>query len=387
MNHPFKNGIQRKSAHVWTVLACTVCAVMLLLTSCITQAPHATVDDVAALKKELSDAASEIDTLKEGYTASQLELEALKARDEATQGEIDALKGQNEAAKEEIDALKGQNEAAKEEIDALKGQNEAAKEEIDALKGQNEAAKEEIDALKGQNEVAKEEIDALKGQSAAMQQEIDALKAQLEALQNAMPAPPSGKIRIYIDQGHNPTSYHNSGASGNGLYEQDLTFEIGCMLAELLQADGRFEIRLSRPTADTVLGTDNNSSLDARVQGAQEFGADYFISLHINSYTDAAANGIEVYVAEENSISYSFASRLLQGMLDTTGLKDRGVKLNPELRVLKNATMPATLLEMGFISNAGDAALLAESPDLFTQGIYDGILAYFGLTAPSASAD
>ena len=47
--------------------------------------------------------------------------------------------------------------------------------------------------------------------------------------------------------------------------------------------------------------------------------------------------------------------------------------------VLKNATMPATLLEMGFISNANDAAMLAENPQLFAQGIYNGILSYFQL--------
>ena len=39
--------------------------------------------------------------------------------------------------------------------------------------------------------------------------------------------------------------------------------------------------------------------------------------------------------------------------------------------------MPATLLEMGFITNEGDAKLLDESPELFAQGIFNGIQAYF----------
>ena len=39
--------------------------------------------------------------------------------------------------------------------------------------------------------------------------------------------------------------------------------------------------------------------------------------------------------------------------------------------------MPAALLEMGFISNSGDALLLDESPELFAQGIYNGIVNYF----------
>ena len=166
-----------------------------------------------------------------------------------------------------------------------------------------------------------------------------------------------------------------------------MTFTIGCLLAQLLEEDGRFEVCLSRPTADTVLGTDNTSSLVARVRGAQEFGADYFISLHTNSYEIESANGIEVFVAEQDSTSYVFGDSLLQGLINSTNLRNRGMQLNPDLYVLQNATMPAALLEMGFISNPTDAALLAESPDLFAEGIYDGILTFFELTAPTTSSN
>jgi len=41
--------------------------------------------------------------------------------------------------------------------------------------------------------------------------------------------------------------------------------------------------------------------------------------------------------------------------------------------------MPAVLLELGFITNARDAALMSGQPDLFARGIYEGILNYFGL--------
>lgn len=187
----------------------------------------------------------------------------------------------------------------------------------------------------------------------------------------------SDKIRIYIDQGHNPAPYHNSGAEGNGLYEQDVTFHIGCLLAERLTADGRFEVCLSRPYPDTVLGSDNASSLQARVDGAADFQADYFISIHINAYTQDTVNGAEALVLSGNRESYVFGRSLLEGIIDATALKNRGVKENSNLYVLKNAAMPATLLELGFITNSGDAALLADSPELFAQGIYDGILDYF----------
>ena len=185
------------------------------------------------------------------------------------------------------------------------------------------------------------------------------------------------KIRIYIDQGHNPSQYHNNGAEGNGLLEQDLTFNIGCLLSDLLIEDGRFEVCLSRPNEDTVLGTDNLSSLKARVDGATAFDADYFISLHINSFTRDDVNGIEVFSPIDDEVSYAFGESLLCGLLDSTNLKNRGMKHSSALYVLVNTNMTAVLLEMGFISNPSDAAKLEEHPELFAKGIYDGILNYF----------
>ena len=185
------------------------------------------------------------------------------------------------------------------------------------------------------------------------------------------------KIRIYIDQGHNPHPHHNTGAEGNGLYEQDLTYEIGCFLAVRLEADGRFAVCLSRPDEETVLGTDIASSLNARVEGAVNFEADYMISLHINSFTQDTVNGIEVFISGYDSESYFFGQSLLDGLLASTGLANRGMKRDAELYVLKNAAMPAVLVEMGFISNATDAALLSEHPEQFAQGIYAGISDYF----------
>lgn len=49
-------------------------------------------------------------------------------------------------------------------------------------------------------------------------------------------------IKIFIDQGHNPSG-PNTGAEGFGLKEQDITYQVGKELAELLRADDRFEVR------------------------------------------------------------------------------------------------------------------------------------------------
>ena len=184
-------------------------------------------------------------------------------------------------------------------------------------------------------------------------------------------------IKIYVDQGHNPVN-PNAGAEGNGLREQDLVYVIGQELAALLRADPDFEVRLSRPTRDTLLGTTNATSLSARVNEANRWGADYFISLHTNAASSPSASGSEAYVYARGTRAFGFAKDILDNLTDITGLRDRGVQARPGLYVLRRTQMPATLLELGFITNPGDAALMRDDPGLFAEGIYRGIKEYTG---------
>ena len=57
-----------------------------------------------------------------------------------------------------------------------------------------------------------------------------------------------------------------------------------------------------------------------------------------------------------------------------------GLKLRPGLYVLRKTNMPAVLVEIGFISNRRDANLMANEPELFAEGIYNGILDYLSLS-------
>ena len=184
-------------------------------------------------------------------------------------------------------------------------------------------------------------------------------------------------IKIYIDQGHNPRSF-NTGAEGNGFYEQDLTYEIGRRLYNLFLTNPDFEPRLSRPTPDTILGTSNSTSLSARVREANSWGADIFLSLHINAAENPRASGNEALVyGPTSTVAVGLGEDILEELTRTTGLRNRGVVYRPGLYVLKETYMPAVLVEMGFISNPSDAELLAYSPELFARGIYRGVVKYF----------
>lgn len=187
-------------------------------------------------------------------------------------------------------------------------------------------------------------------------------------------------INIFIDQGHNPTGYHNTGARGHGLIEEDITYQVGVYLADMLRNDYRFDVRLSRPTPTTVLGTNNTTSLAERVRLANEWPADYFISIHANANPNPNINGAEMYIYQFNTQANWLAQHIMSGIVNNTPLRNNGIWENRSLYVLRNTNMPAVLVEMGYLSNYNDAMIIRDNQWNIAYGIYLGILSYFGFT-------
>ena len=185
-------------------------------------------------------------------------------------------------------------------------------------------------------------------------------------------------IKIFIDQGHNPTGYHNTGAIGGGLHEEDITYQVGVYLADLLNNDSRFEARLSRPTPTTVLGTNTLTSLAQRVQMANEWPADYFISIHTNDNPNPAINGTEIYLYRYGTQANWLAQHIMNAITQIVGTKNNGILLNPSLYVLRRTNMPSLLIELGYMSNPSDLQKLQDMQYQFAYAIYQGILRYFG---------
>lgn len=185
-------------------------------------------------------------------------------------------------------------------------------------------------------------------------------------------------IKIFIDQGHNPTGYHNTGARGLGLIEEDITYQVGIYLANLLGADRRFSVMLSRPTSTTVLGTSNATSLAERVRMANEWPTDYFISIHANANVNPAINGAEIYIYQYNTQAHWLAQHIMDAIVHFTALNNNGIRINQSLYVLRRTNMPSLLIEMGYLTNEHDAAILRDDQWLIAYAIYIGILNYFG---------
>ena len=184
--------------------------------------------------------------------------------------------------------------------------------------------------------------------------------------------------KIYIDQGHNPNP-PNTGAEGNGYREQDITYTVGTQLASLLNTDSNFEVLTSRKTPTQILGTSNATSQRTRVDEANNWGADYFISIHTNASVIDTAGGTEGYVYSFSSPARALSQSIVDSISRSSGFKNRGVFENPAFYVLRKTRMPATLIELGFITNKEEADLMANNPELFAEAIYNGILNYFGI--------
>lgn len=185
-------------------------------------------------------------------------------------------------------------------------------------------------------------------------------------------------IKIFIDQGHNPVN-PNAGAEAFGFREQDINYEVGVRLAALLNSNPNFEARLSRNSPTEQLGTSTTTSLQTRARMANEWGADFFISLHCNASSNPEVSGSEAYVYSLNTPAYDMATRILEGLYYLTQLPNRGVFARTGLYVLRATDMPSVLVEMGYMTNPTDIRLLTTDPESFAKGIYYGILFYYDL--------
>jgi N-acetylmuramoyl-L-alanine amidase len=113
---------------------------------------------------------------------------------------------------------------------------------------------------------------------------------------------------------------------------------------------------------------------------ANEWPADYFISIHCNINPNPAVNGTEVYIFRYLTQANWLARFILDGITETVGTNDNGIRLNPTLYVLRRTQMPSLLTELGYLSNTSDAQKLRDNQGGFAYGIYLGIMRYFGFT-------
>lgn len=184
--------------------------------------------------------------------------------------------------------------------------------------------------------------------------------------------PFAGAGLVVIDPGHGGT---DNGSSINGVYEQEINLEIALLLAERLEEAG-IDTLLLRKDNDTSL------SLDERVETAERAGADIYVSIHQNFYEgkDASVAGMETWFSGKLEDSGRLARLVQEKTAEKTGANNRGVIESEELYVLREISIPACLIETGFLSSKGEREALQteEYQKKIAEGIAEGIEGYFG---------
>lgn len=174
-------------------------------------------------------------------------------------------------------------------------------------------------------------------------------------------------MKICVDAGHGGK---DSGAVGIGRrLEKTDTLKFALALAAKCRAAGMSVVQ-------TRTG-DSYPALTERAILANASRCDYFISIHRNAYIFASANGLECLVAKNGSETSKLLAADIQRRMLAIGGRDRcggiGYKLQ-NATVLTETFMPATTIELGFVTNAADNLLFDSRFDLYVQAVYDGIV-------------
>lgn len=181
--------------------------------------------------------------------------------------------------------------------------------------------------------------------------------------------PKSGKYVVIIDPGHGD---HDSGAvSVNKRYEKNFNLALGLKVFELFQNDPDIDLVITR-SDDTFL------ELSERVAIAKQYNADLFVSIHANSVNKPTISGTETYYSRDESLP--LAEVMHKNMVAAAKLPDRSVR-KKSLHVTRETTMPAVLLEVGYLTNQNDEQTLFTEEFQYNvaQGIRNGIREYLGL--------
>jgi N-acetylmuramoyl-L-alanine amidase len=189
-------------------------------------------------------------------------------------------------------------------------------------------------------------------------------------------------IRVVIDPGHGGLF---TGAESNGIYEKNINLSIAKKI-QTLSREYNVEVIMTREKDEDRAGDNLRASLEYRVALAEKKNADIFISIHTNSVTNNVPqdkySGFDIYVPENESKFYEGSVKLASSISDyikpdfnIAGELKQGKE---RIRVLDLATVPAILIECGYMDNKSDLAYLLDdkNQEKIARDILEGIRKY-----------
>ena len=182
----------------------------------------------------------------------------------------------------------------------------------------------------------------------------------------ASPAVPQGQIMVTIDPGHGGKDPGTIGI--NGVQEKDIVLPISLQVKQYLEQQG-VRVQMTRDSDYFV-------SLEGRTQLSNRAGTDLFVSIHANAInlTRSDVNGLEVYYFQSGQ---RLAQTIHRSILQSVSIRDRRVR-QARFYVLRKSSMPAVLVETGFLTGYEDAANLTQESyrRQMAEAIANGILDY-----------
>lgn len=158
--------------------------------------------------------------------------------------------------------------------------------------------------------------------------------------------------KVVINFGHGPKNdggYDPGAVGADGYQEATVTHNVGSKVVAKLKANGWDVLTIQ----DGDLGDITDQ--------ANTFKPDYFLSVHADSFADPRAHGVSTFYLAPGGMGEKIARQIQKELVSATGLTDRGAKIDAGLWVLrKTIGYPAVLVEIGFISNPGEEALMKQ---------------------------
>ncbi len=185
----------------------------------------------------------------------------------------------------------------------------------------------------------------------------------------------TNKKIIYIDAGHGG---FDPGVVVGDDYEKDYNLKIALKLQQYFEQSGAYVI-LSRAEDESTSNT-KSGDMYVRKMLANENGADLLISIHQNSFGDNSVKGAQVFYYNKSEKSELLATNIqneINTFAYTSNKKD--AKPNDTYYLLEHTTIPAVIVECGFLTNKDDKYRLStdEYTDKIAWSMYIGTLKYF----------
>lgn len=192
----------------------------------------------------------------------------------------------------------------------------------------------------------------------------------------------SGKI-IAVDPGHGGI---DPGSKGNsGMEEEEITLAVSQKLKEILTGAGAIVIMtresdmdLSDPDGGRLI-TRKRQDLSRRLELAEKNGAELYLSVHVNCFKSGPLeHGAQVFYQPGSEEGKALAESIQAEMIRVLGNTNRKAKA-VDYYTTRNSKMPATIVEVGFISNPKEEKLMCD-PDYqrkLAYAMYCGLVKYF----------